>query len=118
MTPPVKQAVRNASDPLQVAEARKHDALRKQNEDNDLIDLMNTEVGRRVIWRFLNYTNVYESIFTTSSEIYYRAGKQDVGHRVMKEVARVTPAAYLLMQQEAGKLDESLVSPEPTKDAQ
>lgn len=100
-----KQAVRNASDAEQVKEARKVDELRAMNWANDIASVMGSVSGRRFVWEVLRKTNVYQSIFVTSSEIYYKAGWQDCGHWLMKAVAKACPADYLLMQQEAARLD-------------
>lgn len=100
-----KQGVRNASDAEQVKESRKQDELRALNWQNDISGVMASVKGRRFVWHILSETNVYRSIFVTSSEIYYKSGWQDCGHWLMKAVAKVCPAEYLLMQQEAARLD-------------
>ena len=105
-------ANRSASDPAQVKEAKKAAELIRFNHDADVLAIMGSEAGRRFVWRFLGMASVYKSIFTTSSEIYYKAGWQDCGHWLQAEVARVAPNEYLLMQQEAAKLTDA-ITPDP-----
>lgn len=103
--------VRSASDPDQVKAAAKEQVFRQEQEDADILALMNDAVGRRFVWRLLGQTNVFKSIFVTSSEIYYKAGQQDIGHWLQRQVDRVAPEQYITMQREAAKLDRERIEP-------
>lgn len=106
--------VRSASDPAQVQRAKDTETFRKEQQAADLNALLATDFGRRYLWRILDRTQVFASIFVTSSEIYYKAGQQDIGHWLMKEIGLANPEAFLLMQREASKLDAQTSEPEPS----
>lgn len=114
MAAPPKQLVRNASDPEQVKNAKAFEKQAQERLEDNTRWVMANEQGREFVWWFLGKCKIYESIFTTSSEIYYRAGRQDVGHDLQRLVATADPEHYLLMQQEAAHLDELKVSPPET----
>lgn len=112
--PPEKVAVRNASDARQVKDAKLNEKVRYENLLNDVRAVMRIPEGRRLMWQLLAQTNVFDSIFVTSSEIYYRAGQQDIGHWIMKLIDKADPKLYLQMQQEAAKIEENKIEPETT----
>jgi hypothetical protein len=45
--------------------------------------VMQTAAGRVVMWDLLARCKVFESIYESSSKIYYNAGRQDFGHELM-----------------------------------
>ena len=107
--------VRNANDPQQVAAAKETVALRAARERDEWITLLSTPIGRARMFAVLARCHVFESIMETNARIYYNAGQQDLGHWLMAELGTASPALYLLMQQEAGKLTTELAAhAEPT----
>lgn len=108
--------VRNASDPQQVKRAKETEAERRQRELAELSDVLSTLSGRRVLWRLLGKCGVFESIMETSARIYYNAGKQDLGHYLLGEIAQADPNAYPLMMQDARKVEANIVEPAPRTD--
>ncbi len=103
--------VRNAADPEQVKEAGLHDAFTKANRIADMRKVLATGEGRRVLWWWLVQTHQHKSITVTSSEIYARSGRRDVGLELIEAITQADPEAYLLMQREAAKLEADKVEP-------
>lgn len=106
--------VRSASDAQQVKQAAKDERFLRETDRADLKTVMQLPAGRRLIWRVLGWTHVFDSIFETSARIYYNSGRQDVGHELQQEIASAEPHLYLVMQQEAAKLTENMVEPPQT----
>jgi hypothetical protein len=119
MTPPVTVKefvrVRNASSVGQVNEAKLREKLAEDNEMARLKGLLAMPEFRREMWLLLGATHVFDSIFVSSSEIYYRSGQQDVGHWLMQRIAAADPEAYVLMQREAAALTAQDVIPPDTR---
>lgn len=113
--------VRNASDRDQVKAAKKSERFIRDEQLNDIRATFGQDSpfgyqARRLLWRLLGEFKVNESIFVTSSEIYYRAGRQDAGHFLMAEVLEADPELYLLMQREAiQRRKNEAPEPEPSK---
>lgn len=69
----------------------------------DLTAVMATAAGRRLMWRLLGHCGTFESIFETSSRIYYNSGRQDVGHFLLAEITTADVNQFIQMQHEAMK---------------
>lgn len=106
--------VRNASDPEQVRKAKQSVRVEEERETRDLQAVMGTPEGRRLLWRFIAECGIYKSIFVPSSEIYYRAGRHDLGLWLVDQITTAAPLPYLLMQREAAKLDAAIDDPSPS----
>jgi hypothetical protein len=92
--------VKNAADPKQVGRATRKERDARAVELADLRAVLNTEYGRRSLWRLLTHCSVFESIFSASSLIYANAGRQDVGHFLMAEIEAADPEAIFRMMRE------------------
>lgn len=94
--------VRNAADPKQVKDAKKRETLQRDNELADLRAVLNTLEGRRVLWRILEHTKTFGSIYDESpNRIAFNSGRQDVGHFVMAEINDADASKILTMMQES-----------------
>lgn len=92
---------RNAGDPQQVKTARRLEARREQFTIDMLVATMSQPSGRAFIWELLSRCGVFSSIYRQSSEIYYLAGRQDVGHELLELCTTASKDLYLLMESEA-----------------
>jgi hypothetical protein len=75
--------------------------LKEKERKRDLQEVLSTIEGRRFLWGQLGKCKVYESIWESSAKIHYNAGKQDLGHELMREILDASPEAYLQMQKES-----------------
>lgn len=98
--------VRNAADEGQVAAATVREKIGRERELNDLRRILETDYGRRVVWRLLEHGRIFESIWRSSSEIHYLAGMRDFALFVMGETVAANQDALFLMMQEAKASDE------------
>lgn len=109
--------VRNAADADQVKRASKREQFAREEEMDDLRVVMSTMQGRRFLWERLGKLGVNKSVFVTSSEIYYRAGRQDAGHQLLADILDADSEGYLLMQREAIAREQSdTTEPQTTQD--
>lgn len=92
---------RNAGDPQQVKNARRLEARREAFTMDVLKATMTNPAGRAFIWELLSRCGVFSSIYRQSSEIYYLAGRQDVGHELLDLCMQASKDLYLLMEKEA-----------------
>lgn len=68
----------------------------------DIRALMSSIHGRRFLWRLLEHCGVFGSVHHPSgSQVYYNAGKQDVGHFIMTGIIAADPNLFMNMQIEA-----------------
>jgi hypothetical protein len=93
--------VTNAADENQIREAEKQEKKGADRDTQDLLKVLDTIHGRRVLWRLMEFCKVFESVNTSSAQIYYNAGRQDVGHFIMKLVVSARDEALLEMMKEA-----------------
>lgn len=81
--------------------ASREERLRHRQMD-DLAVVLSSIHGRRLLWRILVECGTFKSVHHPSgSQVYYNAGKQDLGHFVMSEVIGVDPKKFMEMQIEA-----------------
>lgn len=73
----------------------------RRQEVDDIKNIMNTEHGRRFIWRLLTHCGVFRSIWSNSAAIHYNSGMQDVGHFIQAEVIDAAEGSYLQMIKES-----------------
>lgn len=93
-----KEAVtKNAADEEQVSKARKTEKQKHELELADMRKLLGFPEGRRVLWKYLSACGVFNSIFEQSSKIYYNAGQQDLGHRIMADIVEADSNALIEM---------------------
>lgn len=98
---------RNAADERQVKYHDRKQRSRRQRELDDLRAVLQLEAGRRLIWRVLEHCSVFSSVWDPSSRIHHNAGRQDVGHFVMAEVAAADDEAIYRMMREAKARDRA-----------
>ena len=91
----------NAANPAQVEEARKREREERRQQLQDVQLLLETPVGRRIVWRILSQCGIFTDGWDPSARIHFNAGKRNVGLWLLDEVMAANDEAYLLMQREA-----------------
>jgi hypothetical protein len=95
--------VTNAASKKQVERAGKVEHFRHEKDRREFAELLEDPRFRRYIWRLMADCKIHESIFEQNSKIYYNAGVQDVGHRILAQLLEARPPALLQMMQENEK---------------
>jgi hypothetical protein len=99
--------VTNAASKKQVERAAKVKHFLDEKDRREFGELLDDPKFRRYLWALLGFCKINETIFEQSSRIYYNAGVQDVGHRILAQILEARPQTYLLMMQEADKEDRN-----------
>ncbi len=77
--------------------------LAKQQKLDDLKWLMQHKSGRRIVWRFLEFTGVYNTTFRVDAlQTAFAEGQRAVGLAVLHEVCSDFSKLYIIMLQENG----------------
>lgn len=77
----------------------------RDQEMSDLLSVLGTRQGRRVVWRLMSKCRVFSSVWENSARIHYNSGQQDIGHFLMAEVVEANPHKLIEMMKES-KEDE------------
>lgn len=86
------------------AAAENRRAEQKLESERDMADLeavLDTEAGRRYLWRIISTTGVYRSSFTGDNTTYFREGQRNVGLIIVGEIMQNFPKMYSKMMEEA-----------------
>lgn len=92
--------VANAASEKQVRSAKQKELDRRDNELADVKSVLGIPGGRRLLWRLLEHCKVFETIWIHNAQIHYNAGKQDVGHMIMKEITDADENAFIQLMVE------------------
>jgi len=92
-----KPLVKNAADESQVRQAEVKMKLLDDKNFNDLKFILDSDQGRRFMWRVLSECGVFQTSFRTSSEIYYLEGRRSIGLKLLAEIMDCDPQAYIKM---------------------
>ena len=96
-----KPVITNAASGKQLRAARKTIRQRKRQEKTDLLFVLDSPEGRRLIWRYLSFCGVNETPFAENANLMaFKCGMQNVGQRILADLVKNSPDAYLLMMQE------------------
>lgn len=109
--------VRNAANPKQVREAGRKVKDADAQFALDLMNVMDTPSGRRVVGWLLDFTGVDQRSYTGNSDTYFREGSRNVGLRLIAELKSQMPKLYLKMLEERLVLNVPPEEPE-TKENQ
>ena len=101
-----KPLVKNASDPSQIAEAKKKSVMIRDDELKDIRWVISDPRGFRFCLRLLRQCKTLESVWSPSALIHYNAGQQDIGHFLMSEFKEADYNTLLKMMLEAIKTEE------------
>lgn len=96
----------NAADRKQVRAAEKAAAQSAANRREMLGQIMSAPPGREWIHDTLVFCHVFETTFDDSAaRMGFLEGQRSVGLRLLADIMRYCPDAYILMMQEAGDRD-------------
>ena len=93
--------VDNAASETQVERAPEKQKSKRERHLNKVRSCLATREGRAYMWHLMTYCGVFETLEGPSGIMQNLAGKQGVGHFLMKEIIEADESAYLQMQKEA-----------------
>lgn len=99
--PPPDPEVFDASDPAKVADRKKRWDRIEAQRMNGLRQIMESPDGRVWMWDLLAWCHVWGSPFNADANVhYFNSGMQNVGLKIMSELASKFPKAYLKLLEE------------------
>jgi hypothetical protein len=93
--------VKNAGSEKQVKDAEIKQELSQDKEHNDLLFVLDTEQGRRVMWRILSHAGIYKSPYNHSGSVQnMNIGMGEVARWLLAQIVNVDETKWLQMQSE------------------
>lgn len=101
----------NQYDPMALAEQAEaadskalKDRMAAESEASDIRWLMESEQGRRIVWRLLNRTGVFRSSFSSDAlAMAFAEGNRNIGLQLLAQVHELCPDLYPEMVREANE---------------
>ena len=90
----------NTDDKSHVKQAAKDEKLARIREIEDVVAVMETESGRRLVWRLLCRAGVFTSSFTGNSTTFFNEGRRDQGLFLLSEIMEACDELYYVMTRE------------------
>lgn len=90
----------NIANEKSVKNKRKKERFDRKEEIRDLKLLLDTDFGRRFVWRVLEKCKTFGSIMSGNSWTYYNSGQQDIGHFILAEIMEANEEAFIKMMLE------------------
>ena len=94
-------SVKNAADEKQVKQASSNAKFQRDVEVRDIIDVLSTPQGRRLIWRIIEWSGCEGTAFRHTNELTYMAiGSGDVGRWIKSEIISADEKILFKMMEE------------------
>lgn len=88
----------DAGDEVSVGKRKTKAQLKKEQEVEELKQVLSTKAGMNVIWRILAKTGPFEGSFTGNSTTFFKEGRRSIGLEIITEINEASPRAFALMQ--------------------
>lgn len=96
----------NLADETQVKKLNEEFKNKRTIELIELKKLLEIKSFRSFIWRLLEKTKMFESIWEQSAKIHFNAGQQDLGHFIWAELESADKEAVFQMMREKENIKE------------
>lgn len=97
--------VKSAADPEQIKSARRKERYGRREELADVREILETQAGRRFVWRYLGLCRVFESSWSPSAAIHFNEGQRDIGLKLLADVTESNDEMLIQMMREAKERD-------------
>lgn len=97
--------VKNPADSTQVKEGRAKASFSRKQELADMRKILETQEGRRFVWRYLEVCHIFQSSWSPSAAIHFNEGQRDIGLRLIADVTEANDEALIQMMREAKERD-------------
>lgn len=93
----------DADDENKVAQRDRELELLKLQEASDLQEVMKSKAGRRLIWRILGWTHLYQtSLVGPNNAVFAAEGERNIGIKLVVELEKHAFEDYIRMKREHG----------------
>lgn len=100
--------ITNATNKKHMESAETVSMLRKDQEDKDLALIMETDYGRRLLYRILGLAGIYRDSFNQDSKVMAaNCGARNIGLQILAEMQRVDPESYVTMLKERIEIEKN-----------
>jgi len=76
-------------------------------EQADLKFVLASAQGRRILWKYLSVSGVYEQSFTGNSTTFFNEGRRSIGLLILADIMEANPESYLQMMMESKGDDQN-----------
>ncbi len=98
----------NTGDADQVKKAAEKEKVARNQEVVDMQELLALPSGRRTLWRYISGCGVFRTSFVGDvNAAIFNEGARNVGLKIIDDVMTADPDAFVLMQKEAKKREDS-----------
>lgn len=93
----------DANDPAQVGQAEELGCRARSRVLDDIARIMETDAGRRFLWRLLEAAHCFQSSFATDPHLTaFREGERNLGLMILADVLEACPDRFAEMARENG----------------
>lgn len=94
----------DASDPVQVAEAKTAEGRREKRLKQTLVGILSVKDGREWVWELLSNTGMYQQSFVRGEpeSTAFNEGKRSIGNLILAAIVAADPQAFVTMMKEFG----------------
>lgn len=93
-------SIEEFDEPERTEQEREKSKRARQVQVDDFLWLMSDKRGRRIMWRLLGETRVFQSSFTGNSQTFFNEGTRNVGLKLLGEINELCPDRYVSMLKE------------------
>jgi len=97
----VEAKLYDAGDEGAVKKKKTKAQIRKEQDKEDLHNILLSPGGRRFLWKVLEECGVYKISFTGNSHTFFNEGKRQIGLNLIADIFDADPNAYVEMRLEA-----------------
>ena len=91
----------DAGDVGQVQKRKTKAQIYKEQNNEDLKNILSSAGGRRFLWKMLEECGVYKISFTGDDRTIFNEGKRQIGLRLIEDIFDASPNSYAEMRLEA-----------------
>jgi len=96
-----EEHVYDAGDEWQIKKKKTKAHIHKEQNKEDLKEILSSAGGRRFLWKLLEECGVYKISFTGDNYTIFNEGKRQIGLRLIEDIFDASPNAYTEMRSEA-----------------
>ena len=89
--------IKNASSRKQIKDAEREEEFQDELEKDDLLKVLSTDHGRRVLLRIIRSSGILARAWEPSAKIHFNAGMQEVGRKILQDIEGLHKPSLLKM---------------------